>query len=100
MPTSPVIARTAAATCDISRRSGPRTAATMQNSVAPVAAVALAASTSSAMSSHTALTGEENCPDWEQKWQSSGQPPVFTERSEEHTSELQSHVNIVCRLLL
>jgi hypothetical protein len=51
----------------------------MQNSVAPVAAVALAASTSSAMSSHTALTGEENCPDWEQKWQSSGQPPVFTE---------------------
>src|SRR6266480_7266156 len=24
----------------------------------------------------------------------------FTERSEEHTSELQSHVNLVCRLLL
>src|SRR4030066_490008 len=24
----------------------------------------------------------------------------FTERSEEHTSELQSHLNLVCRLLL
>src|SRR5690242_21511082 len=29
-----------------------------------------------------------------------GQPrPAAAERSEEHTSELQSHVNIVCRLL-
>src|SRR6267142_3531464 len=28
-----------------------------------------------------------------------GQPP-YTRRSEEHTSELQSHVNLVCRLLL
>src|SRR5690242_21056356 len=26
--------------------------------------------------------------------------PGFAERSEEHTSELQSHVNLVCRLLL
>src|SRR5690242_21518554 len=26
--------------------------------------------------------------------------PVPTRRSEEHTSELQSHVNLVCRLLL
>src|SRR5690242_21489066 len=26
--------------------------------------------------------------------------PVPLERSEEHTSELQSHVNLVCRLLL
>src|SRR4051812_49568784 len=25
---------------------------------------------------------------------------LFSERSEEHTSELQSHVNLVCRLLL
>src|SRR5260370_5653701 len=25
---------------------------------------------------------------------------VFAERSEEHTSELQSHLNLVCRLLL
>src|SRR5690242_21286640 len=27
-------------------------------------------------------------------------PPPFGGRSEEHTSELQSHVNLVCRLLL
>src|SRR5690242_20994112 len=27
-------------------------------------------------------------------------PPASTPRSEEHTSELQSHVNLVCRLLL
>src|SRR5260370_23924705 len=26
--------------------------------------------------------------------------PLFTTRSEEHTSELQSHLNLVCRLLL
>src|SRR4051812_49731289 len=26
--------------------------------------------------------------------------PLFVDRSEEHTSELQSHVNLVCRLLL
>src|SRR5690242_20960846 len=28
------------------------------------------------------------------------QPKLWRERSEEHTSELQSHVNLVCRLLL
>src|SRR5438477_2501729 len=28
------------------------------------------------------------------------QPVLRLERSEEHTSELQSHVNLVCRLLL
>src|SRR5438477_4652523 len=28
------------------------------------------------------------------------QPPPRVVRSEEHTSELQSHVNLVCRLLL
>src|SRR4051812_49887886 len=27
-------------------------------------------------------------------------PPAAPQRSEEHTSELQSHVNLVCRLLL
>src|SRR5260370_32213674 len=27
-------------------------------------------------------------------------PPVPRDRSEEHTSELQSHLNLVCRLLL
>ena len=45
----------------------------------PVAAVCFAASTSSGMSSQTARTGEVNCPDCEQKWQSSGQPPVFSD---------------------
>src|SRR5260370_26619948 len=29
-----------------------------------------------------------------------GRKPAFTRRSEEHTSELQSHLNLVCRLLL
>src|SRR6266480_6087084 len=29
-----------------------------------------------------------------------GPPPAPGTRSEEHTSELQSHVNLVCRLLL
>src|SRR5260370_5129380 len=29
-----------------------------------------------------------------------GQPKFSVERSEEHTSELQSHLNLVCRLLL
>ena len=57
----------------------PRTAATMQNSVAPVLAVSLAALTSEGMSSHAARTGESNWPDCEQKWQSSGQPPVLSD---------------------
>ena len=50
----------------------------MQNSVAPVAAVSTAALTSDGMSSQAARTGEGNRPDCEQKWQSSGQPPVLT----------------------
>src|SRR5260370_10646008 len=29
-----------------------------------------------------------------------GRPTVHESRSEEHTSELQSHLNLVCRLLL
>src|SRR5260370_9621627 len=29
-----------------------------------------------------------------------GDPPAHVQRSEEHTSELQSHLNLVCRLLL
>ena len=56
-----------------------QTAATMQNSLAPVAAVCSAALTSSGMFSHTERTGEVNCPLWLQKWQSSGQPQVFSE---------------------
>ena len=79
MSTASRIAAMPAATCAISRSSGPRTAATMQNSVAPVLAVCFAASTSDGMSSHAARTGESNRPDCEQKWQSSGQPPVFSE---------------------
>src|SRR4051812_50001836 len=31
---------------------------------------------------------------------SAGKPLVTVQRSEEHTSELQPHVNLVCRLLL
>src|SRR4051812_49961780 len=33
-------------------------------------------------------------------WESLGAPRGGLTRSEEHTSELQSHVNLVCRLLL
>ena len=77
MSTASRIASMPAAICAISRSSGPRTAATMQNSVAPVFAVCLAASTRLGMSSHAPRTGEANRPDCEQKWQSSGQPPVL-----------------------
>ncbi len=77
MSTSLRIASMPAATCASSRSSGPRTAATMQNSVAPDLAVCLAASTRLGMSSHALRTGEAKSPDCEQKWQSSGQPPVF-----------------------
>src|SRR6266480_5070351 len=39
--------------------------------------------------------------DLPRRWQAVEHPPEGTgERSEEHTSELQSHVNLVCRLLL
>src|SRR5438477_4897407 len=33
-------------------------------------------------------------------WDPNVQPAISDQRSEEHTSELQSHVNLVCRLLL
>src|SRR2546430_12175668 len=33
-------------------------------------------------------------------WPAWGHPPAGTQRSEEHTSELQSQSNLVCRLLL
>ena len=79
MSTASLIARTPSRICSISRSSGPRTAATMQNSLAPVAAVCSAALTSSGMFSHTERTGEVNWPLWLQKWQSSGQPPVLSE---------------------
>ena len=79
MSTAALMAATPSRICAISRSSGPRTAATMQNSVAPVAAVSTAARTSEGMSSHAARTGVGKRPDWEQKWQSSGQPPVLTD---------------------
>jgi hypothetical protein len=72
MSTAARIAATPSRICSMSLSSGPRTAATMQNSLAPVAAVCLAARTSSGMLSHTERTGEVNWPDCEQKWQSSG----------------------------
>src|SRR6476661_10386785 len=40
--------------------------------------------------SRGAATGRPACSDWNRK----------AARSEEHTSELQSHLNLVCRLLL
>ncbi len=63
------------------RSSGPLTASTMQNSVAPRALVSSAAlSTSSVSRNGVACTGVSNCADCEQKLQSSGQPPVLAER--------------------
>ena len=63
------------------RSSGPRTASTMQNSEAPAALVSGGGrSTSSVSRNGVALTGVSNRDDWEQKWQSSGQPPVLAER--------------------
>src|SRR5690242_21598560 len=41
--------------------------------------------------------GRVHCPSSERKTEAAGCP---NSRSEEHTSELQSHVNLVCRLLL
>src|SRR3954447_3171214 len=77
MSTSLRMASMPAATWASSRSSTPNTAATMQNSVAPDFAVCLAASTRLGMSSQALRTGEAKSPDCEQKWQSSGQPPVF-----------------------
>ena len=79
MSTSSWMAVTASATWSSSCWVGPFTAATMQNSDAPIFSDCFAASTSSLMSRVTERTGDSNRPDWEQKWQSSGQPPVFRE---------------------
>ena len=52
----------------------------MQNSArAGLAGLLRRRLTSSGMFSHTERTGEVNWPDWLQKWQSSGQPPVFSD---------------------
>src|SRR5690242_20823711 len=42
----------------------------------------------------------EGSPLQAREWQRFSDPRRTTYRSEEHTSELQSHVNLVCRLLL
>ena len=60
MSTAARIAATPSRICRMSLSSGPRTAATMQNSLAPVAAVCWAARTSSEMLSHTERTGLVN----------------------------------------
>lgn len=60
--TSLRIASMPAATWAINRSSGPRTAATMQNSVAPDLAVCLAASTRLGMSSQALRTGRRTAP--------------------------------------
>src|SRR5690242_21510177 len=60
-----------------------------------------AAARSSARARKTAV-GLPPASDWSQHVAVSSRPPprAATNRSEEHTSELQSHVNLVCRLLL
>src|SRR5690242_21084837 len=52
-------------------------------------------------SSRTILASRYNapCARMNSLWSRAGMPVTIT-RSEEHTSELQSHVNLVCRLLL
>src|SRR5260370_31339468 len=39
-------------------------------------------------------------PTWSWKWSAARARTAAVIRSEEHTSELQSHLNLVCRLLL
>ena len=61
------------------RSSGPRTATTMQNSVAPAACERRAASSMPSTSSQAARTGVGKRADWQQKSQSSRQPPVLAD---------------------
>src|SRR5260370_22407528 len=46
------------------------------------------------------ITGSENRDQGGRQERHRSQPLRAAERSEEHTSELQSHLNLVCRLLL
>src|SRR5260370_15163170 len=52
---------------------------------------------SPAFPDHTAHTGSRHTPGAKG---CTARPSWFPRRSEEHTSELQSHLNLVCRLLL
>src|SRR5690242_21100682 len=58
---------------------------------------ASAAATASACARHCAASARGR---WGCRGGSACFPPPQPARSEEHTSELQSHVNIVCRLML
>src|SRR6516225_12162590 len=51
------------------------------------------------LSLHDALPISSTAPAGRRPW-SASTPSTGRKRSEEHTSELQSHVNLVCRLLL
>src|SRR5438132_8086633 len=57
----------------------------------------------SGLHSCAAMTGRKST-FWSRRWIARGQKvdflPVIAARSEEHTSELQSHSDLVCRLLL
>ena len=76
----------------ISRSSGPRTAATMQNSLRAGGGGLLGGVHQLGDVSHTERTGEVNWPDWLQKWQSSGQPPVLSETMPSTSTSGPHHV--------
>src|SRR4051794_22683077 len=66
----------------------------MQNSLAPSAFVSSAAARiSSASRNGVAFTGDSNCADCEQKWQSSGQPPLFADRIPSTSTSRPHHAN-------
>src|SRR5260370_29639110 len=48
---------------------------------------------------YTTLFRSATSPPW-RTWMCEAKPRADSARSEEHTSELQSHLNLVCRLLL
>ena len=79
MPVSRLMAPAASIVRASRRSSGPRTATTMQNSVAPAACERRAASSMPSTSSQAARTGVGKRADCEQNAQSSLQPPVLAE---------------------
>ena len=79
MPVSRLMAAVASSVRPSRRSSGPRTATTMQNSVAPATCERRAASTMPSTSSQAARTGVGKRADCEQNAQSSLQPPVLAD---------------------